>query len=655
MIWRLRFKFLANITFSPPKSRSFSALHHLASPLKLSTDSNPRFKSFSNQQQPSHNPQPIFLTHQIVLTTLQNCPSDLVALSFFLWCARQPHYFHDKPTFRHMVGVVSTLTQSYGTVKGIVHELEAVGCVTKAQTLLLLMRIYWCGTMYPMVIEAFHDMCYYGYTPNTYARNIVMDVRFKLGDANAALKILGETESPNFLSFNIAICNLCRLNDVDNIRGVLRSMLMKGYYMNLETYTLVFNCFCKFGRLEEALQLLGMLIVLGGHVSENVWGILIDGFCKSGQIEVAAYLREKMVEIGCSPNVVTCTPMIKGFMESRMPAKAFEILGALKSKGCFPDLVLCNVLIDCLSKMGWYDDAFEVFSSLRERRLMPDAYTYSSIVSTICLSGQYVLLPFLTSGFAVQPDLVVCNSLLNYYCKSGYPDFAVEFYDDMIDRGFQPDKYSYAGLLSALCKSGRRDEALNVYRGIIRICPGIDAHIHTIIINELTKSGGFDGARILLKEAAAKKYSLDAVSYNVVICGLIMGSKMNEAYTLFTQMKETNVAPDKLSYNRILSGFCKDRNFSMVKHVLPEVFDRNIEIDYHTYRLMKNLLCDSPETLSAFNHLFELRNSEQLFLVDGHDSGTDARNSSLTDYRDILHLGTASSDEFSDDAIVSVG
>ncbi|KAL0441259.1 UNVERIFIED_CONTAM: putative pentatricopeptide repeat-containing protein [Sesamum radiatum] len=559
MIWRWRLKSPAMITFSPSKSQSFAALRHLASPIKGPTNSNPQeslpSKSFRDREQLGQTPKNTFLSPQIVLATLQNCSSDIIALSFFLWCARQPHYFHDKPTFHHMVSVVSNLTHRYGNVKRILDELETVGCVRKPQTLLLLMRIYWCGAMYDMVLEAFEEMRNYGYIPNTYARNIIMDVLFKIRHVEGALRVLEETQAPNFLSFNIAICNLCRLNDVNNVKGVLRSMLIKGYYMNPETYTLVMNCFCKFARLEEALQLLGMMMVLGLHVSVNVWSILIDGFCKSGQIEVAAYFLEKMVKIGCSPNIVTCTSLIKGFW----------------NPGC----------------LGRH------LKSLHSR------------ITRI----QYVLLPLLTSGLAIQPDLVVCNCLLSYFHKAGYPNGAVKFYNDMIDRGFLPDKYSFAGVLSALCRLGRTNEAFNVYQGIIRSYPGADAHIHTIMINELIKSGSFHKATRLFRKAAAEKLPLDVVN----------------------------------------------RNINMVKHLLQEMVDGNIEMDYHTYKIVKNLPCDS-----AYSLLLELRNLgllpkvAQESLAYQHDTGACTSFSSLNDTEDVLDFGTSSSDDLSD-AVVSVG
>ncbi|KAL8466546.1 hypothetical protein ACS0TY_035565 [Phlomoides rotata] len=650
MICRRKFQFLAKIASFPCKLQCFASV---ASPIKHPNDINPNKifppKVFSNQEQLKTS----FLTPQIVLTTLQSRP-DLDALSFFLWCARQPHYFHDRPTIHHMVNVVSKLTQRCGTVKGILGELGSVGCVTKAQTFLLLMRIYWRGAMYDMVLEAFEEMCRYGYVPDTYTRNIVMDVLFKIGNVDAALWFFKETKSPNFLSFSIAICNLCRLNEVDNVKIVLRCMLMKGLYMNPETYALVLNCFCKFGRLEEATQLLCMMMVLGAPVSVNVWSILIDGYCKSGQIEIAAYLLEKMIEIGCSPNIVTCTSLIKGFLECQMPSRAFEMLRTLELKGCFPDLVLCNVLIDCLSKMGWYEDAFEVFSSLRERKLMPDVYTYSSLVTTISLSRQFVLLPLLTSGLAIEPDLVVCNSLLSYFSKAGYPEGAVEFYNDMIERGFQPDKYSFAGVLRALCRSGRIHEAVNVYHGILRSYEGVDAHIHTIIVNGLIKSGNFPRAVKIFKKTVAEKFPLDAVSYNVAIDGLIRGGQKEEAYAMFHQMRATNLAPNQRTYNLILSSFCKDRNVNAVTHVLREMIDTDIKIDYRACKSVKKLLDICPNSYLV-NLFYELINSgflpevEQV-LVDGHDTSFN----SSGDYRNRLDLSTSSSDELSDVA-VSVG
>ncbi|KAI5661372.1 hypothetical protein M9H77_20695 [Catharanthus roseus] len=635
------------------KRQYLSSIRNLSSAVKSSRIDNYQLLGFfpsKHRQYPHESSRTLILTSQTVQTTLVNCPSDIIALSFFMWCARQPNYFHQRVAFEAMVHVVSRLTQKFSMVRRILEELNHVGCVTKPQTLLLLLRIFWCGRMYDMVFDTFEEMINCGYSPNTFARNILMDVLFKLGQVDVALRFMEETKLPNFLTFSIAVCNLCNLNDQTNLRIVLRKTLRSGFCLNPETFVLVLNSYCKLGRLEEALQLLGLMKTLGVRLSVNIWSILIDGFCKSGQLDTATYLLSRMVESGCSPNIVTCTSLIKGFLESKMLDEAFEILDTLKSKGCYPDLVLSNVLIDCLSKVGRYDDALDVFFNLQERRLIPDPYTFSSIMSIICSSGQFLLLPLLISGLVIQPDLVMCNTILRYFCNAGYPSGAVEFYNDMIDKGFVPDKYSYAELLSGLCKMGRIHEAVSVYCGIVRSHFGVDAHMHTIIMDGLIKSGNFHSAINFFRQAAAENVPLDVISFTVAINGLLQGGRAGEAYNLFSQMKDIGISPNIHTYNLILSSCCKDRDVKMIKKILKEMSDSRVEMDSYTYELIKGFLYKSHNSSLVLNIFVELWDSGLLpekmcsLLVERGKDATVvvAHRSKVVTVQDI---GSSSSDE----------
>ncbi|XP_060217756.1 putative pentatricopeptide repeat-containing protein At1g16830 [Lycium barbarum] len=639
------------------KMKSLASFRSLSSQVQYFAD-DPQVSFSSRHYHKFPENSRIILTPTIVHKTISNCCSDVLAFSFFLWCAKQPNYFHDRVTLTHMVSIVSRLTQRFRTVKGIVKELEEVGCVIKPQTLLFLLRIYWFGGMSDRVFEAFEEILRYGYTPNTFSRNIVMDVLFKIERVEVALRVLKENQVPNFLSYSIAVCNLCKLNDLVNLQDVLTIMLRKRYYPNEETFFVILNCYCKVGCIAEAKQILGVMIVLGVPICERVWSILINVHCKAGNMDAASHLLKKMVESGYSPNVVTCTSLIKGFLESRMPSEALGILDTMESKGCFPDLVLCNVLIDCLSKMGRYEDAINAFFLLREQRLIPDSYTLCSLITTVCLSKQFVELPLLITGFKIQPDLVACNSFLSYFCKAGYPAGAIEFYNDMIDRGFVADKYTFAGLLTGLCRSGRIAEAVKVYRGLVRSHVGLDSHIITVMINGLIKSGKFHKAISLIKKAASEKSQLDDVSYSIAISGLLTGGEVGEAYALFRQMKEVGLSPSKQTYNLILSGFCKRSDVSMVKEILLEMVDASVEVDPLSLRFMKNLLYRSSHSASLFTLLTDVSTSEILpreayaefmnELVEVHQ--VNIRNVHMDRFNNV-DFGTSSSDEIQEVAV----
>ncbi|XP_070014358.1 putative pentatricopeptide repeat-containing protein At1g16830 [Nicotiana sylvestris] len=315
-----RFVLLLTTQGSPVKVRQRSRVFRQVKILHYQKFPNSSIECFSDDPQ-SYFSSRIILTPRIVHKTISNCRSDILAFSFFLWRGKQHNYFHDRATLTHMISIVSRLTQRFRTVKGIVKELEEF------------------GGMYDRVFEAFKEILSCGYTPNTFSRNIVMDVLFKIERVEVALRVLKITQVPIFLTYSIDVYNLCKLNDLVNLQDVLKIMLRKSYYPNEETFSVILSSYCKGGRITEAKQILGLMIVFGVPVSDRVWGILIDGYCKDGNMDAATHLLEKMVESGYSPNVVTCTSLIKGFFESQMPSKAFGILDTMESRGCFPDLV----------------------------------------------------------------------------------------------------------------------------------------------------------------------------------------------------------------------------------------------------------------------------------------------------------------------------
>ncbi|GAB4850142.1 hypothetical protein Ancab_029437 [Ancistrocladus abbreviatus] len=629
----------------------------------LSTLSSPSFKLIQETQnhkfhntrefgeQVSRPNSRVSLSPHTVLSALGNCSSDLVALSFFIWCARQPNYFHDRRSIDHMVNVVSTLAQKFVSTNGIVRELESIGCVTKPQTFLLLLRIFWVGGMYNMVLDVFEEMIRFGYAPNTFACNVVMDVWLRIGLVGIGLSVLRDTSAPNFLSFNIALCNLCKLNDLFNVKMVMRDMLAKGYHPNAETFVMILNCFCKKGRIAEAFQVVGLMISLGIRVSVLVWSILIDGLCRNRRPIMANHLLEKMIDTGCTPNVVVYTSLVKGFMKSQMVDDALRIIDQMESRGCQIDLVLCNVLIDCLAKLGRYDEALGVLFEMRKWNFKPDIYTFSSLISTLS--------PKVINSFDIPKDLVVHNSLLNYFCKAGFPTDAVKFYDRILSHGFIPDKFTYAGVLTALCGANRFDEAVKVYRGVVMNHFNLDAHVHTVIIGGLVKAGKYHTAIHLFREAVRKAYPLDVVSYTIAIQGLVRSKRVKEAFTLYNQMKELGIAPNRHTCHIMISGFVKDRNLDMLKQILQQMLDAGIDLDFVTCIKIANLIFKAKGYHPVLNLLIEMWDSQLIpikamyvLLAKVFTSGVeavDARHRLLGGYlRNNSFVETSSSDDLSD-------
>ncbi|KAH1192590.1 putative pentatricopeptide repeat-containing protein [Glycine max] len=520
--------------------------------------------------------------------SLSRCPSDLIALSLFLWSAQ--HSRHNSFAFDRIMTVLLRLTHRYDTVPAILSHLETIGCasLTNPVSQLVLLRIYSRAGMYAMLLEAYHHLqASYAFVPDTFARNLVMDALFRVGHSHLALtltlSLFSHTHPPNFFTFHILLLHLSKLNNnnlnlyLPHIARILRLMLWAGYSPSPLTFQMLLNSLCKINAFPQAYQLLALMTALGINFSVNIWTILIHNYCKFGRLRLANNLFHNMLQTGCSPNVVTYTILFKAFMQSNMPTPAFRLFNVMLSSGQSPDLILCNVLIDCLSKAGRCQDAIQVFLSLSERNLKPDSYTFASLLSTICRSRMFYLLPKLVLvSRHVDADLVFCNALLSSLTKADLPSLAVGFYDHMIDEGFVPDKYTFAGLLSALCCAGRVDKAVNVYHGVVMSYHDTDAHIHTVIIVGLLKTGKFHKAVSVLRFAVMNKYPLDTVAYTVGICALLRGRRTQEACTLYDQMKNNGLKPSVHTYNMMLFTFCKERDLQMIKQILQEMIDSRI-------------------------------------------------------------------------------
>ncbi|KAE9468081.1 hypothetical protein C3L33_00029, partial [Rhododendron williamsianum] len=545
------------------KTPSFASIdYNLSSPIgcaiinKLQT-----FCTATHSQQIHYSYRTTILTPQLVQSTLHNCPSDLIALSFFFWCARQPDYFHDRAAFDHMADVVNRLLQRLPTVNRIINQLEGIGCVTKPQTFLLLLRIFWHGGMYNLAFEAFEGMINYGYTPNTYARNIFMDVLFKVGRSDVALQMLKETEDLNFLTFSIAICNLCKLNDLINIRDVLRKMLRKGYYLNAGNCSMVMNCFCKVGRLAEALQLLALMICQGNTISVTVWSILIDGFCKSGELVMAGYLLEKMVEFGCSPNVIV-------YLRPGAVCKSrqFDLLPILiDGIAIQTDLVVCNYLLSYFCKAGHPAGAVELYNDMIDRGFEPDGYSYAGLLSGLCGTGRIgdalnVYRAIVSNQYCLDPH--IHTIILDGLIRSGKFLGAIRLFREAVAEKYPLDVFSYTVAIHGLIRGGRIGEVCSLCSQMKDVGVTPNAYTYKIMLSGFCREKDINMVRQILQEMTDAGIKLDYKAFYQVKNLLLKSRRSCSALYLFVEMCNSELVLDKAMGALLLKGLALRVNVS---------------------------------------------------------------------------------------------
>ncbi|XP_040384138.1 putative pentatricopeptide repeat-containing protein At1g16830 [Oryza brachyantha] len=553
-------------------------------------------------------PHPPPLSPRLVDTTVSRCPSDALALNFFLWCARRPAYFHPPASFDRLLPAAARLASRLRTAPAILHELRALGCPIRPHTFLLLLRLYWRGGIYHLVLQLFDQMPLWGFHPNAFARNAVLDVLLRTRQHHSALCFLRDNPSPNYLTYAILLTHLCKAENWPGARGCFLAMLHQGFIPSSASLAAVFACCSKLGAMSHLLQLLSFILVSGYQFTSAMWACLIARLCREGRLDEAISMLAKMLGSGFSPTVVTYTPLVRALYQSGRHDIASELFTHMSSTNCSPDLVLHNVLMDCMAKERRYDAALGIYLNLRESQIKPDAYTLSTVVQVLQLSGNVSLLPRLLLDSDIPYDLVACNSVLNALCKSGFPSQAVQFFINMIKCDIKPDSYSYVGLLDSLCQLGRIDHAVNLYRSIVSIDPDSNAYIHAAILHGLVKKGQNRMALMILNEAIRQNCALDAVCYTVVLHGLLQAHMIEEACMLFNKMKYSGMSSNTCTYNVMLRGLCRTRDEHAVKWFLREMECSDVEMDSISFNTMIVLLIKLQHISSATALIREMIN-----------------------------------------------
>ncbi|KAK3153409.1 hypothetical protein QOZ80_2BG0172110 [Eleusine coracana subsp. coracana] len=523
------------------------------------------------------------LTPQLVDAAVSRCPSDALAVSFFLWCARRPGYFHPPCSFDRLLPAATRLASRLGTASSLIRELHGLGCPIKPQTFLLLLRLYWRGGLYPLVLQLFEQMPLWGFHPNAFARNVVLDVFLRTGDFDAAQRSLRDNPSPNYLTYAIVLTHLCRAGAWPRVRSCFTEMLRLGFFPSAASLTAVFACCSKAGTMPELLQLLAFAYVLGCKLTSAMWTCLIARLCRDGRLDEACRMLTKMVDSGSSPTVVTYTPLVRGLLQAGRIDEVIELLRSMVSASCNPDLVLYNVLMDSMAKQNRYTEALYIYyEHIHDSHIKPDAYTLSTLARVLQLSqnpGLVSFLPRMLLRSDISSDLVACNSVLSALCKSGFPSQAIQFYIEKFDSRIRPDNYTYVEILNSLCQLGRVNDAMGFYHSIVANDPESSAYVRSAILYGLVRQGQSLVALRILREAVRENYALDAVCYTIVLHGLLRAHLVEEACRLFDQMKRSGMTSNICTYNVMLRGLCRARDLDAAKQLLTEMECADIVLD----------------------------------------------------------------------------
>ncbi|XP_021281699.1 pentatricopeptide repeat-containing protein At4g20770 isoform X2 [Herrania umbratica] len=368
-----------------------------------------------------------------------------------------------------------------------------------------------------------------GLDKNIFVCNGLLSVYAKCGVVKEAIKVFGDIDDPNEVTFTTMMGGLGKINGVFEALEMFRMMCRKGVQIDSVSLSAVLSACAKvgeygeFGCYEENYRFLcnvvlgeqvhGLVVKLGFECDLYLSNSLLDMYAKNGNMKSAETIFSNLGKV----SVVSWNIMIAGYGQKGQKEKAVECLQRMRCCGFEPDEVTYINMLAACSKRGDVETARQMFDSLS------------------C------------------PSVISWNAIISGYSQNENHKEAIEFFREMQFQNVKPDRTTVAVILGSCAGMEFLEGGKQVHAASQKAALHMDNYVASGLISMYSKCGKIKMAECIFSYVP----ELDIVCWNSMIAGLTLNSLDKEAFMLFKQMQQGGMLPTEFSYTAILSCCAK--------------------------------------------------------------------------------------------------
>ncbi|KAF0911918.1 hypothetical protein E2562_012742 [Oryza meyeriana var. granulata] len=269
---------------------------------------------------------------------------------------------------------------------------------------------------------------------------------------------------------------------------VFNEIKLRGYDVDVVTYTTVIDGLCKMARIDEARRIWNEMVDKGMEPNEYTYCSLVDYYGKSGDFEMARKVYDEMLGKGLKESTVSCNIMVAGFCIHGRVDEALGMFEEMAKKGIQHDVITYNTLLQGLCKVGRLGEAIQVYEQLLLSGLEPSVSTFTPLIDTMCEEGQVdaaVELLKLMYAKGLVPLARSNDSIINGFCKARRAEDGMAWLAGMLKNNLKPREQTFNSLVELLSSSGRVDDALLVLNTMFKIGYKVGSLACTMLVKKL--------------------------------------------------------------------------------------------------------------------------------------------------------------------------
>ncbi|PON47490.1 DYW domain containing protein [Trema orientale] len=294
------------------------------------------------------------------------------------------------------------------------------------------------------------------------------------------------------------------------------------------------------------------------HKNAITTNLIISSYVKQGDIDTARQLFDTMLQ----RTAVTWTILIGGYSQRREFSEGFKLFAEMQRSGTRPDYVTFATLLSGCAELDAANEVVQVHACIVKLGCDSVLMVCNSLIDSYCKTHY---LEFARRMFEEMPerDSVTFNALITGYSKDGLSEEAIQLFLEMQNLGYKPSDFTFAAVLCAVIGLDDLKFGQQVHGCVVKTNFVWNVFVGNALLDFYSKHDCPIEAGKLFDEMP----ELDGVSYNIMITGHVWNGQFKECLDLFRLLQFSKFDRRQFPFATMLSMAAVASNLEMGKQI----------------------------------------------------------------------------------------
>ncbi|KAI5083740.1 hypothetical protein GOP47_0003483 [Adiantum capillus-veneris] len=319
----------------------------------------------------------------------------------------------------------------------------------------------------------------------------LIDMYTKCGSLDEARKVFDVLPNLNVVSWNAMIAGFVQQQDDTTAFEFFSKMQKSGIQPTKFTFSCVLNACIN---VDQGMQIHDQVMLSMLESDVVVGTALMNMYAKCGCVAEAHKAFDRLIH----PDLASWNAIIAGYSQRGYGSSALELFRKMIKQNIEGDLITFSSVINACASIGAIEVGRLVYNEIVAKRLELDVVVGNSLIDMYAKSGYlqeaHKILTTLSSR-----DLVSWNTLIAVYAQHGNCRLVQQCLWDMIKEGTKPDERTFLSILAACSHAGSVESGRKYFVSMVEDFGVTHSADHfNCMIDLLGRSGHLKDAKLFL-------------------------------------------------------------------------------------------------------------------------------------------------------------